>query len=272
MYNNSFKKGKIGIIITIVILIILVIATHTDKTKFSGAENVLSKLVMPVQNGISFIKLKFSKNTEYSYNVEHLNEENKKLRDENEKLQEKVRKLEIIQTENETLKSYLSLTEKYPDYKTIPAYVINKDINNYSKTIVINVGKKDGIKEKMTVITEAGLVGYIVSVTNTTAKVQTIVDSASSTSVITSSTRDSLVCKGTIDSDEYLKGTYIAANSNITEGDGIETSGLGGIYPKGILVGKISKIKQGKNKTDDYAEIEVAVDFDKIETVLVISE
>ena len=63
-----------------------------------------------------------------------------------------MRELENIKTENETLKEYLDLNKKYGEYKTIPAYVINKDISNYSKTIVINVGSNDGIKENMTVI------------------------------------------------------------------------------------------------------------------------
>ncbi|MBQ9658570.1 MAG: rod shape-determining protein MreC [Clostridia bacterium] len=272
MYNNNEKKGKIGIFITIIILIILVIITNIEGMKLTGVENVVGKLVSPVQNGITFLKNKFSGNSDYSNNLEQLNNENQKLKNENSELEKKLRELEVIQAENETLKSYLGLTEKYPDYKTIPAYVINKDISNYSKTIIINAGSKDGIKEKMTVIAENGLVGYVVSVTSDTAKVQTIVDSASSTSVITSTTRDNMVCKGTIENTNKLKGMYISANAGITEGDGVETSGMGGIYPKGIYIGKVTKLVEGKNKTDNYAEVEIEVDFEKLETVLVITE
>ena len=174
--------------------------------------------------------------------------------------------------ENETLKSYLSLAEKYNNYKTVPAYVINRDISNYSKTIVINVGKDDGIKENMPVIADDGLVGYVISVTNNTAKVQTIVDSSSSTSCLTSSTRDNMVCKGTIEETNTLKGTYIANGANVIEGDSIETSGMGGIYPKGIHIGKVKEIMNGKNKTDLTIKVEVSVDFEKLETVLVITK
>lgn len=163
------------------------------------------------------------------------------------------------------------MTEKYQDYKTIPAYVINKDITNYSKTIVINVGKQDGITENMTVIADAGLVGNVISVTNNTAKVQTIVDSASSTSAITSSTRDTMVCKGTIEETNSVKAMYISIDSNIIEGDSVETSGMGGIYPKGIHIGKIKKVKQGQNKIDTTVQVETAVDFEKLETVLIIT-
>ena len=121
-------------------------------------------------------------------------------------LEQDLRKLETIKTENESLKDYMKLTEKYADYKTIPADVINRDISNYAKTIVINVGSKQDIKEGMTVIGAEGLVGYIISVTDNTAKVQTIVDTASSVSSLMSTTRDPIVCKGTLDGSSTLTG------------------------------------------------------------------
>ena len=89
----------------------------------------------------------------------------------------------------------MNLAEKYKEYKTIPGYVINKDISNYSKTMVINLGKKDGVEVNMTVIGNEGLVGHVISVTESTAKVQTIIDTASSVSCSMSTTKDSIVCK-----------------------------------------------------------------------------
>ena len=148
--------------------------------------------------------------------------------------------------------------------------MINKDISNYSKTIIINVGKNDGIEEDMTVIADQGLVGHVVSVTDTTAKVQTIIDTASSVSSIMSSTEESIICKGTLDSTTELKAMYIPTDYNIIQGDSIETSGLGGIYPKGIHIGTVKQVESTKNVTDRYAIIETAVNFDKLSTVLVI--
>ena len=169
------------------------------------------------------------------------------------------------------MKHYLNLTEKYGEYNTIPGYVINKDISNYSKTIIINVGSNDGIKENMTVIADEGLVGHVVSVTDTTAQVQTIIDTGSSVSSTMSSTDESIVCKGTLDSTTELKAMYIPTDYNIIQGDSLETSGLGGIYPKGVHIGTVKKVESTKNITDRYAVIETAVNFDKLSTVLVIT-
>lgn len=268
MYRNK-KSGLYGIIITIVILILIVIFSNREANT-SFFENFANKLVMPVQNGLTYLKNKISGNSTFFTDISNLKEENENLKEQNSKLEQSLRELENIRTENETLKEYLGLTEKYGEYKTVPGYVINKDISNYSKTIIINIGKKDGIKEKMTVIADEGLVGYVISVTDNTAKVRTIVDTSSSISCLMSTNKDSIVCKGTLDSNSQLKAMYISTDANLIQGDSVDTSGLGGIYPKGIHVGTISKIIATKNITDRYAIIETAVDFSKLNTVLVV--
>ena len=197
MYKKK-RFGVLGIIITIIILILLFTLTNTDNSNLSYVENLANKLVMPVQNGMTYLKNKINGNSSFFVNVDNLKEQNDSLQQENSKLEEKVRELETIKAENETLKQYLGLTKKYTEYKTVPANVINRDISNYSKTIVINVGSNDGIKENMTVIAAEGLVGHVIAVTDTTAKVQTIIDTSSSTSCLLSTSRDSIVCKGVL--------------------------------------------------------------------------
>ena len=269
MYRNK-KTGIIGIIITVIILILIVIFSNGENNS-NFFENAATNLVMPIQNGLTYLKNKISGNSTFFTDINNLQNENEELRQKNSELEQSLRELENIRTENETLKEYLNLTEKYGEYKTIPGYVINKDISNYSKTIVINIGSDDGVQENMTVIGDEGLVGHVVSVTNNTAKVQTIVDTASSISCSMSTTKDSIVCKGTLDGQSELRAMYIPTDANIIQGDSIETSGLGGIYPKGIHVGTVKSVTNTQNIVDRYAIVETAVDFDKLDTVLVIT-
>ena len=269
MYKNN-KIGIIGIIITILILIIIVFCTNVEVSKLSYIENAFNKLVMPIQNGLTYAKNKFSGNDGFLADISVLKEENEKLKEQIKELENNQSNLELIKIENKTLKEYLELTESYPSYETIPADVINRDISNYSSTIVINVGEKQGIKEKMTVIAKGGLVGYVISVSSSTAKVQTIIDISSSTSAVTSNFNDAIICKGTLEDKYYLKAMYIPVDAQLIEGDILETSGIGGIYPKGIEIGKITEIIQTKNITNRTATIEPLVDFKKLETVLVI--
>lgn len=268
MYKNK-KSGLLGIIITIIILILIVIFSNRE-TNTSFFENIANKLIMPVQNGLTYLKNKVSGNSTFFTDINNLKTENQDLKNENSKLEQSLRELENIRTENETLKEYLGLTEKYGEYKTVPGYVINKDISNYSKIIIINIGKNDGIEDNMTVIADEGLVGHVISVTDNTAKVRTIVDTSSSVSCLMSTNKNSIVCKGTLDSNSELKAMYIPTDASLVQGDSIDTSGLGGIYPKGIHVGIIKKIIATQNITDRYAIVETAVDINKLNTVLVI--
>lgn len=266
------KGGIIGVIITIIILIILVIFTNTNSENISIIENIANNIVMPIENGLTYLKNKLNNNDKFFENIDELKSEREALQQKNSQLEQQLREFEIIKNENEQLKQQLNLAEKYGQYTTVPGTVISRDISNYSKTLVINIGSDNGVQEKMTVIADEGLVGYVVSTTNKTAKIQIITDSASATSCIASSTRDTMICKGTIENKSVLSASNIATDARIIQGDSVETSGLGGIYVKGIHVGSIKKVNSGSNKTDSYATIQTAVDFEKLETVLVITK
>lgn len=264
------KTGIIGIAVTVILLIILVFVSNLNLNKFSYIENAFSKLVMPIQSGITYLKQKITGNENYFATMDYLKQENEALKQKNEELEEALRQLEIIQAENSTLKEYLNLTEQYKSYKSIPAYIINKDISNYSSIFIINAGSSSGIKENMTVIAAEGLVGHVISVTDKTAKVQTLVDSSNVVSATLENSKDNVICRGTLTGNE-LKTTYISPNTVLIEGEKLYTSGMGGIYPKGIYIGTIKKINETKNITDRSFITEAAVDFENLETVLVIS-
>ena len=134
MYKKKANNGLVGIIITIIILIVLVIVSNLKLEKWSYIGNTFSSLVMPIQNGLTYLKNKVSGNDTFFSNIKEL------------------------KAENETLKEYVNLKDKYSEYTTLPAEVIQRDLSNYSKVIVINAGKKDGIDVNMTVISDKGLV------------------------------------------------------------------------------------------------------------------
>lgn len=270
--GRNKQNGLLGEIITLAILILLIFLSNVETSKVSYLEGLGSKIINPIQKIFVDLKSKVTSDTNYFDTMEKLKEENKTLKEENKKLEESIRELEVLKAEKNTLEEYLNLTQKYSNYEAIPAYVINRDISNYSGTIILNVGSKDGVAEDMTVIADKGLVGHVISVTETTAKVQVIVDSASTVSATMSTVEESIICKGTLEDNKILRASYIPTGAELIIGDTIQTSGLGGIYPKGILIGTISKIVTTNNSTDRYAVIQTAVDFSKVYSVLVIKK
>jgi len=263
-------SGAIGIIITIVLLTVLVIITNIDTSNFSFLEGIAQKLVMPVQNGLTYLKNKIAGNNTFFEDINNLKTENENLKKQNEELNKSLSELGIIKAENKTLREYANLSDEYTKYTTVPAYIIDRDWENLNSTIVINVGKREGVEANMPVVSADGVVGYVISSTETTAKVQPIIDPSSSISGIMSISRDNLIVKGELGKSNELKATYISADADLVLNDDVETSGIGGIYPKGLKIGKLLEIVEAENVTEKYAIIKPAVDFSKIETVLVI--
>jgi rod shape-determining protein MreC len=270
--NRNKQTEVLGGIITLIILILLIFLSNVQTSKLSFFEGVASSIVSPVQNLFISIKNKASGNSKYFSDMDLLIAENEELKEKNSELEEQVRELEILKADNETLQEYMNLTQKYAEYKTIPAYVINRDVSNLSSTLIINAGSDDGVAENMTVIADKGLVGHIISVSKHTSKVQVIIDSASTVSCSISTTEQSIICKGTLDNDQTLRASAIPTSAELIQGDSVSTSGIGGIYRKGIHIGTIKEIVTTSNVIDRYAIVEPAVDFSTVDNVLIIAE
>lgn len=270
--NRNKQTEILGGIITVIVLILLIFLSNVEVNKLSYLESAASSIINPIQRVFVDFKNKIQGNSAYFSNMETILQENDELKKKNSELETQLRELEMIKAENTTLQEYMNLTDKYSSYETIPAYVINKDVSNYSSTLVLNVGTKDGITENMTVISDKGLVGHVISVSESTCKVQVIIDSASTVSSTISTTNESIICKGTLENNQVLRATYIPTGAELIQGDLVYTSGVGGIYPKGIIIGTVNEIVTTSNITDRYAIVKPTVDFSKIDTVLIIKK
>ena len=226
MYKNK-RSGAIGTVIAVIVLILLVILTNLNRDNLSYAESFATSIIMPVQNAFTMLGHKVKGDTEFFTNLDTLKKENEELKSKNQELETQVRELEVLKAENSKLQEYANLSEKYQEYETIPAYVIDRDVSNYSSNIVINAGSKQGIEKNMTVIADKGLVGHVISVTDNTAKVQVIVDSASSVSAMISTSSESIICRGSVENNKCLNASYIDTSSELLVGDSVVTSGIG---------------------------------------------
>lgn len=270
MKNTVLKK--IIIFIGIVALFWAIGLTNGKLRKVSALETFLGNIISIPQNGVEYLKNWFSKNDEFFSDIEKLKQENSELKQENEELKEKMMDYEILSSENKKLKEEARIQESYLEYDVVIANVISDSANNWEEVYVINKGSKDGIEPNMTVITTDGLVGYVESVSLNTSKVVSILDAGNSVSARSSRTRDSVICKGNIALKEEgkLKVTSIPIGVEFIVGDKFETSGMGGVYPKGIAIGEVESFENKTNPLENEAILKTYVDFNKLETVAVI--
>lgn len=267
------NKYFVILLIVTIILIIGMIFSVNKSYETSPNDNFLIKLTMPVQKFIAGISENVRGFFSHFGNIAELRQENEKLKNQITQLEEKNHRNEIYKTENERLRSMLDIKDSYKDFKLVAANVTGRDSSTWFLSITIDKGTKHGLAMTDTVITPDGLVGHITDIGSDWAMITTILDSQSTVAVMVERTEDLATVDGDIDlsANGLCKMTYIPKDSSITVGDIAKTSGFGGVYPKGITVGKILKIHPENKGVSQYAEIEPAVNFDRIYEVFVIT-
>ncbi len=152
----------------------------------------------------------------------------------------------------------------------LAAQVIGRDPTGWFKSVIIDKGKWAGLRLDMPVVNAFGVVGRVVSVSSNYAKVLLIIDQNSAVDCLVQRSRDRGMLKGLM--SEICKLDYVAKSNDITVGDIGVTSGLGGVFPKGLPVGRILDVKEISGELFKDIKIRTAVDFSKLEEVLVILE
>ena len=152
----------------------------------------------------------------------------------------------------------------------LAAQVIGLDPTGWFKSVIIDKGKWAGLRIDMPVVNAFGVVGRVVSVSSNYAKVLLIIDQNSAVDCLVQRSRDRGMLKGLM--SEICKLDYVAKSNDITVGDIVVTSGLGGVFPKGLPVGRILDVKEISGELFKDIKIRTAVDFSKLEEVLVILE
>jgi len=196
------------------------------------------------------------------------------VRSENEWLKREIDSLRRENSQNRELLATHDRLRRLLQFKevvqrpVIAAQVIGLDPTGWFQSIMIDKGKNAGIRLDMPVVNALGVVGRIVSVSNNYAKVLLIIDQNSAVDCLTQRSRDRGMVKGT--SGEVCKMDYMAKTSDAVGGDLVITSGLGGIFPKGLPVGRVSSVKEGDDKLFKDIDVVPSVDFSKLEEVLVI--
>lgn len=231
-------------------------------------ETVGFEVLGPIQSGIAVPIVKIDQVARTVEGISELRAENARLRAQVDRLTQEAVQVGELQRENAQLRSELQFQRNDPQFKWITARIIGFDPSNLVHAIIIDQGTRSGVAEGMTVATPSGLVGQVVQVTPNTAKVLLITDVSSSVDSLIQSNR----AKGVVDGSRAgsLMMTFIPQGMKVQPGDRVVTSGLGGVFPEGLLVGTVTEVHQNDVELFQEAKVQPAVDFGRIEEVLVI--
>ena len=270
---NFFSDKTRFFLITVTIIMIIAMALSTLPFNHAGLiENVFGIVISPFQKITDFLVESTEGFFSFIINIKDTQKRNGELKEEISVLNSDLRELSDLKTENEKLRSLLELKNNDTNYDTVAAEIISRSWNNWENTVTVNKGSQNGIKINNPVITETGVVGYVYEVGTNWAKIMTILDPSSSVSSIASRTGDDGIIQGdySIGSRQYCKMSFIGKESGISNGDSIETSGAGGIYPAGLYIGRVTDVKAVSDGVSRQAVIEPGVNFNDLKYVLII--
>jgi len=197
------------------------------------------------------------------------------FRSENARLRTRIQTLEVERQKyleadatNRQLKALLDFRSQL-FAQAITASIIANSANSWFQSCMLNKGSADGVRKNMAVVTPLGVVGQVVAVTPHTAKVLLMTDPNSGIDVLVQRTRSRGIVSGSLETGTILK--YVKRSEDIQEGDRLITSGIDGVFPKGLMVGTVIKVRKQHLGLFQFVEIIPAVQSSRTENVLIVA-
>jgi len=263
-YKN---RSIIMVAVAAIIIIVIIALTSMDRGQVSGLESIVGIIIRPATQALTRVVDSIRSSIAGLAEIGSLKNTNQMLNQQLIVLRAQVREIEALRQENQRLREMLDFKNTHPEFDLIGCSIAGKSPDNTSGIFIINKGIENGVLKNMPVVTSRGLVGRVIETANGWAKVLPLNDQRSSVSILVNRTRDTGILKGDISFE--LTGS-ISPEAAIVEGDDVVTSGMGGIYPKGLYVGKITGISTGESQLLKTIRVEPAVDFNKLEEVFVL--
>jgi len=267
--KKKLELRYIFLIILLVIILFLSIFSYTLESgrKLNPVESMIKDTIVTTQN-IVFAPFRYIASLIDDFNA---------LRDvkkENEALKNEINKIDLTITENIALKEELNIELVLSDYEYLNATVISRNVGFWYNTITIDKGEYNGVKVDMAVINSSGLIGRVVSTTNFTSDIKLITTSDTNSRISVSVGRDGFSLNGLINSydskENYFEVEGISNSEEVRIGDYVYTSGLGGVFPSGILIGTVSSIETDEYDLAKILKVKPNINFDDINFVTVL--
>ena len=264
-----FSKKMVLIVGGIVLITVnVILLSVTSKSRSSlGIGRVGISFVAPFQELVTR-SVRFTRGVWEHYfflvSVAQQNEILKKMLNESIEKNSELREIELANTRLRNLLNF----QKAPTNRVVAAEVIGKDPSMWFKTVIIDKGKAEGLQKGLPVVLPQGIVGQVIEVSSHYSKVMLIIDRNSAVDALVQRSRARGIIKGS--SADHCRFEFVLRKHDVQIGDTVIASGLDGVYPKGLRIGRVSDLSE--RQSDIFYDITVApfVDYETLEEVLVI--
>ena len=240
----------------------------------SPVTRVVRFVTTPVQRAASGIGGFFGKGLSYFTDFDALQAENEELRRQLREMEQTVRDAELALEENARLRQQAGQPERQRDLTTVEAEVIARNPGDWATTLTLDKGSNHGVEVGDLVITVDGMAGYVSEVAGNTCEITTVVDVEMQCGALITRTRETAIAEGDYDLmvEGNLRLSYLTEDASVVIGDTVETSGRGGVFPKGVMIGTVENVLPEDNGISYYAVLRPFVDVDTVSSVSIVTD
>ncbi len=268
--RDFLKRHQIPLLITVLILVALLVysANLRKKTTTTIFERAVMTLTEPLQQGIHRLGSGITGIWNNYLSLVDTRQQNIEVMRFNRELRAQLVAVNEIKLENRRLKKLLDFVEDDPR-RVLPALVVAEDASSWARTIVIDKGVSQGVHEGLPVVVAEGVVGRVIKAAANSSRVLLVTDASSSVAGLVQRTRTRGVARG---NGLQLKLEYALRSDPVERDDLVVTSGMGGVFPKGLVVGWVASVHRDAFGLFQQIDLTPAVDFSRLEEVLVLLE
>lgn len=271
MFRILFGKKFLTIVAILAVTLAAISYTAESRQHVTFVEGAFRELIAPVQRvtmNLSGNVYNFFSNLTRYYTLLDTRDE---LEAEIRRLKGRVSELEDMQYQNIRLREALEYKEANKEqYELEIVNVIARDRQQWYNTLTIDKGSEDGLEVGMAVVNHQGLIGQITNLSSSTANVLLITDSASALGAMIKINRSPGVIEGMGRESGFLRLMYLPKDALVLRNQEVITSGLGGVFPKGLPIGRIEKVEVDMNGLNQYALVRPYADFERLEEIFVV--
>lgn len=262
---------KLNILLVVIAVLIVLVLTLVGTGAMQGMQSGFLSFASPFLKTGSAVTQGFDSMGKGLKTLEELQVDNRRLETENKELRALNQILRDTEEQNNKLRLALDYRERSV-FRLVAAQVISRDASTWWNTIKINRGFEDGVEPPMTVITDIGLVGKVMTVSKNEAVILLVTDENCKVGAYVEGTREKGIVSGLRVQDSLrgdLQMTFLSRQANLQPGQRIYTAGVDeGVFPAGLLIGEVEKFEE--RELDGYAFAKPSVDFSTLADVFVI--
>ena len=270
--NRLGSRFFIGVAVVIVLCILSALYSGVtgNPSPVTTAVGIVATPIQKLATGVSGF---FGKGLSYFTEFDALKAENEELHRQIREMEQTVRDAQLAIEENNRLRAQAGQPERARELTTLNAEVIARNPGDWATVLTLDKGSSHGVEVNDAVITEDGLVGYVSAVAPNYSTITTVVDIEMQCGALITRTRDSAIAEGSYDlmAEGSLRLSYLTEDASIVIGDTVETSGAGGVFPKGVMIGTVERVLPEETGISYYAVLKPFVDVETVTNVSVVT-